>query len=98
MSSPRPARLSNFSKPIDNFVFPAVHGVEHVKCAAFRENEMARIRAPNGIFPRTENAPAARRQIEDCYLKVAAASNVERNLFSIRRPARLGAVAVAGRK
>ena len=56
---PRPARLGDFPEAAEHFSLPAVHGVHHLERTAFGENQMARIRSPNGIFARPDDPLAA---------------------------------------
>ena len=95
---PRPARLGDFPQPAEDFVLSAAHRVEHVERAALGENQVPRIRAPGRIFTGADSARSAAREIQHRDLKFAAAPHVECDLLSVRRPARLGAITVAGRK
>src|SRR6476659_2123719 len=84
---PRPARLGDFPEPVENLILSAADRVEHVKRAAFGENQMPRIGPPGRILAGADDLCSAATEIEHCDLKFAAASHVERHLLPIRRPA-----------
>ena len=82
MFLPRPARLGDFPEPVEDLVFPPTHRVEHVKSASLGEDQVSRIRTPDWVFARRENACAATAEIKHRNLEIAAA-NIEGHLLSI---------------
>jgi hypothetical protein len=56
---PRPARLGDLADAIEDFAFATRDRVEQIKSTALREDDVARIRAPNRIFSGRNDATAA---------------------------------------
>src|SRR5262245_41495790 len=81
---PRQARLGDFPEAVENLVLSAVDCVNHVKRAAFSENEMSRIGSPGRILSGRNGALAASPQFEHHYLKLSAASHIERDFLPVR--------------